>query len=161
MSWNLNNFLSFENKSQNIDNVANKKSLNFTVLTNAGGPGIILTDLLSHNGFNLDKLSDKTLSKLNNSEVLKNKGCSFANPIDIVGDAKVDRYKESLEIILNDQGIKNVIIILTPQSSTEIKETAELIINLKSKFKSKLIIPLLQVAFISSKLEMNFIKIEL
>ncbi|QQR93285.1 acetate--CoA ligase family protein [bacterium] len=142
LSWNLNNFLSFENKSQNIDNVANKKSLNFTVLTNAGGPGIILTDLLSHNGFNLDKLSDKTLSKLNNSEVLKNKGCSFANPIDIVGDAKVDRYKESLEIILNDQGIKNVIIILTPQSSTEIKETAELIINLKSKFKSKLIIPL-------------------
>ncbi len=137
LSWNL-------DSAVNIASMQVEESLldNFTIVTNAGGPGIILTDLLSNNGFSLNKLNYQTLEKLNNSEILKNKGCSYTNPIDVVGDAKVDRYKEVLEIILNDTKVQNVVIILTPQSSTEIKETAELIINLKSKYKNKLIIPL-------------------
>jgi len=49
------------------------------------------------------------------------------NPIDIIGDARDDRYKNSMEVILEDPDIDSILTILTPQAMSNVKEIAECI----------------------------------
>jgi acetyltransferase len=49
---------------------------------------------------------------------------SAANPVDVLGDARSDRYKFVFEIIINDPNVDGILVLLTPQAMTEIDETA-------------------------------------
>ena len=101
------------------------------IVTNGGGAGVVSTDLCEENNILLEKPSDKII------ELLKKElppMCSFANPIDILGDAKADRYEKTLKIILESGEYKNLFIILTPQLGTQAKETAEVIVKLYKEY---------------------------
>jgi len=101
------------------------------IMTNGGGAGVVSTDLCEENNILLEKPSDKII------ELLKKElppMCSFANPIDILGDAKADRYEKTLKIILESGEYKNLFIILTPQLGTQAKETAEVIVKLYKEY---------------------------
>ena len=101
------------------------------IMTNGGGAGVVSTDLCEENKILLEKPSDKII------ELLKKElppMCSFANPIDILGDAKADRYEKTLKIILESGEYKNLFIILTPQLGTQAKETAEVIVKLYKEY---------------------------
>jgi len=50
---------------------------------------------------------------------------SVANPIDVLGDAYADRYALAIEAALKDPNVGSVLVVLTPQSMTQIPETAE------------------------------------
>ena len=92
------------------------------VITNAGGPGILVTDLLPKYNLELAELSAATTTKLQS----KLPPCSNThNPIDVLGDAKADRYVLALETVLKDKNVDSIIVVLTPQKMTEIRETAE------------------------------------
>lgn len=111
---------------------------NFTILTNAGGPGVVLTDLMSENSLSLTKLSVETLVNL------KEKIPMFAgtNPIDIVGDADYDRFENALEILTTAREVNILIFVVTPQSSTPLSRLGKLIIDTQKK-THKLILPIL------------------
>src|SRR5919109_638407 len=98
------------------------KGPHLTILTNAGGPGVIATDALIMNGGELTEISDETMKKLN--EILPPQW-SHNNPIDILGDASPERYAKSLEIAAQDQNADGLLVILTPQAMTDPTETAE------------------------------------
>ena len=101
------------------------------IVTNGGGAGVVSTDLCEENNILLEKPSDKII------ELLKKElppMCSLANPIDILGDAKADRYEKTLKIILESGEYKNLFIILTPQLGTQAKETAEVIVKLYKEY---------------------------
>ena len=101
------------------------------IMTNGGGAGVVSTDLCEENNILLEKPSDKII------ELLKKElppMCSLANPIDILGDAKADRYEKTLKIILESGEYKNLFIILTPQLGTQAKETAEVIVKLYKEY---------------------------
>lgn len=100
------------------------------ILTNAGGPGILLTDTLADNGLQLAKLSDATQAKLKKALP---PASNIYNPVDVLGDALADRYGAAFEILLQDKNIDSIIVALTPQRSTQIKETAEIIGRLRKK----------------------------
>ncbi|MFA5047649.1 MAG: acetate--CoA ligase family protein [Patescibacteria group bacterium] len=100
------------------------------ILTNAGGPGILLTDWLPTYGLQLAKLSATTQAKL--QKVLP-PASSTHNPVDVLGDALADRYGTAFEIIMNDPGVDSIIVALTPQRMTQIKETADIIGRLKKQ----------------------------
>jgi acetyltransferase len=102
------------------------------VITNAGGPGVLATDTLVSSGLELASLSDKTKDALKNSLP---PAANTHNPIDVLGDAKADRYQVALETVLLDDGVDAAIVILTPQTTTEFLETAEAIIAAKSHAK--------------------------
>jgi len=96
---------------------------NVLIVTNAGGPGTILTDLVSSKT-TLFEMNDELKEKLN--KVLPSTW-SHNNPIDIIGDATADRYKNTLEII---KDLSNLIyVIITPQFMTDalriVKEIAK------------------------------------
>lgn len=102
------------------------------VLTNAGGVGVLTSDLCEENGLDLAKPSDITTKKLQG--VLPSEA-AFGNPIDVIGDAKADRYENALRIICESGEYKNVLVLLTPQMVTDPKGTAEALVRLSKEFK--------------------------
>jgi len=98
------------------------KGSRLTILTNAGGPGVIATDALLMNGGQLTELSPQTMEEFN--QILPSVW-SKNNPVDIIGDASPERYAKALEIAANDPNSDGLLVILTPQSMTDPTKTAE------------------------------------
>jgi acetyltransferase len=103
------------------------KGPNLAIITNAGGPGVMATDSLIGQGGKLAKLSQKTLDTLNG--VLPT-FWSHGNPIDVLGDARSERYKAAVECCLNDDNIDGILIIFTQQAVSESVEIAKNIVEL-------------------------------
>lgn len=98
------------------------KGSRLTILTNAGGPGVLTTDTLILEGGTLAQLSGETLETLN--QILPPQW-SQSNPIDILGDADPERYAKALEIAAKDPNSDGLLVILTPQATTNPTQTAE------------------------------------
>lgn len=98
------------------------KGPRLTILTNAGGPGVLATDALITGGGELAPISPETMAKLN--ELLP-APWSHGNPIDILGDADAERYARSLQIAANDPNSDGLLVILTPQAMTAPTQTAQ------------------------------------
>ena len=92
-----------------------------SIVTNAGGPGVIATDALITGGGELSNLTPETMERLNG--VLP-AVWSHNNPIDIIGDAPPDRYAKALEIAAADPDTDGLLVILTPQAMTDPTATA-------------------------------------
>jgi acetyltransferase len=93
-----------------------------TILTNAGGPGVLATDALLESGGELTPLSDATIAALNQ---LLPEHWSHGNPIDILGDADPQRYARAIEIAAADPDSDGILVILTPQAMTDPTQIAE------------------------------------
>ncbi|MGH1395097.1 MAG: bifunctional acetate--CoA ligase family protein/GNAT family N-acetyltransferase [Trichormus sp.] len=93
-----------------------------TILTNAGGPGVLATDALIEAGGELATISPEVITALN--EILP-KHWSHSNPIDILGDADPQRYTQALEIAAKDPNSDGLLVILTPQAMTDPTQIAE------------------------------------
>lgn len=93
-----------------------------TILTNAGGPGVLATDALIASGGELAPLSQATLVAL---DAVLPPSWSRHNPIDILGDAGPERYAKALEAAAHDPDSDGLLVILTPQDMTDPTRTAE------------------------------------
>ena len=102
------------------------------VLTNAGGVGVLTSDLCEDAGLDLARPSDKTIEAL---KAVLTPEASLGNPIDVVGDAKADRYENALRVLCESGEYKNILVLLTPQRVTDPTGTAEAIIKLAPQYK--------------------------
>jgi len=93
-----------------------------TILTNAGGPGVLATDALIDGGGELTPLSPEAMDAFD--EILPS-AWSHSNPVDILGDADPERYAKSLEVAAEDENSDGLLVVLTPQAMTEPTKTAE------------------------------------
>lgn len=100
------------------------------VITNAGGPGVLATDAFKDKNIKLADIADET--KINLRKFLPEES-SVENPIDVLGDAKEDRYKKVLATLRRDMSIGSFISILTPQDQTPVNKIASKIIQFKNK----------------------------
>jgi acetyltransferase len=98
------------------------KGPRLTILTNAGGPGVLATDALIGGGGRLSELAPHTLDSL---DQLLPAHWSHGNPVDILGDADPERYTQALEIAAQDPNSDGLLVILTPQAMTDPTLTAE------------------------------------
>jgi acetyltransferase len=98
------------------------KGPRLTIITNAGGPGVLATDYLIATGGQLATLSKETITALD--RVLPSYW-SHGNPVDILGDAGPERYTQALEIAAHDPNTDGLLVILTPQAMTDPTQTAE------------------------------------
>jgi acetate---CoA ligase (ADP-forming) len=106
------------------------RSNRIAIITNAGGPGIMATDVTVQTGLRLAKFEAAT------SDALRRQlpsAASIGNPVDVIGDARMDRYQAALQAVLRDDNVDGVVFILTPQSMTEIEATAGVIPDLARK----------------------------
>jgi acetyltransferase len=93
-----------------------------TIVTNAGGPGVLAADALIMGGGELAELTPATLQAYNG--VLPSTW-SHNNPVDIIGDASPERYAKALQIAANDPNSDGILVILTPQAMTDPTQIAE------------------------------------
>jgi acetyltransferase len=93
-----------------------------TILTNAGGPGVLATDALLESRGELTLLTDPSMQSLHQ---LLPPNWSRGNPIDILGDADADRYAKALEIAAKDPNSDGLLAILAPQAMTDPDQVAQ------------------------------------
>jgi acetyltransferase len=91
------------------------------IVTNAGGPSVLATDMLITSGAQLADLSPQTTSALN--QILP-AAWSHQNPVDVLGDADANRYAKTVEAVAKDPGNDGLLVILTPQAMTDSTGTA-------------------------------------
>ncbi|MGI5897578.1 MAG: acetate--CoA ligase family protein [Candidatus Dojkabacteria bacterium] len=103
------------------------KGNNVAIVSNAGGPGIIAVDQAEKENINIIDFGEKTKQKL--MKELPEES-NLSNPIDVLGDAKSDRYAYAINTVLEDINVDAVVVILTPQLVTDIEGTAEVITNI-------------------------------
>ncbi len=114
------------------------------ILTNAGGAGVLTTDLSEEFHLNLAEFSDETSKKLKENLPAE---ANIKNPVDIIGDAHADRYETALNILIEDENINEILVLLTPQRTTEIEETAKIIGKISKKTSKPIV-----ASFIGGKL---------
>jgi acetyltransferase len=91
------------------------------VITNAGGPGVMAADELMTRGGQLAELSQATLQAL---DAALPPFWSRANPIDLLGDATVERYRLAVKACLDDPGVQGLLVLMSPQAMTDPTATA-------------------------------------
>jgi acetyltransferase len=101
------------------------------VITNAGGPGIMASDAIEHAGLRLAALTQETKQAL---QARLPAAASVANPVDVLGDALADRYAMAIETVLADPNVGALLVVLTPQTMTQIPETAEALGRLSKQY---------------------------
>ena len=100
------------------------------IVTNAGGPGIVATDMTMFSGLELAKFKDETVETL--ASHLPSTA-NLHNPVDVIGDATTERYENALGAVIRDEGVDGALVILTPQSMTDVLGTAEAIARIARK----------------------------
>jgi len=93
-----------------------------TVITNAGGPAVLATDMLITSGGQLSELSAESLAAYN---AILPPAWSHNNPVDIIGDASPALYAKAVDIAAKDPKTDGLLVILTPQAMTDATATAE------------------------------------
>jgi len=104
--------------------LARAKPLNgdrLAILTNGGGPGVMATDALIAGGGRLARISDGSMQELD--RVLP-AAWSHGNPVDIIGDAPVERYIGALKVLLDDPGSDALLFIHSPTAIVASEEIA-------------------------------------
>ncbi|MCF2970673.1 bifunctional acetate--CoA ligase family protein/GNAT family N-acetyltransferase [Synechococcus sp. Nb3U1] len=102
------------------------KGSQLSIITNAGGPGVLATDALIRAGGALTPLGSTTVAQL---DQLLPPHWSHGNPIDILGDAEPKRFAQALDIVLRDRESDGCLVILTPQAMTDPTRTAEQVVQ--------------------------------
>lgn len=97
------------------------------IVTNAGGPGIVATDMTVVSGLSLAKFSEHTIEAL---QTYLPATANVNNPVDVIGDAAQDRYENALTTVIKDEGVDGAIVILTPQSMTNAMGTAQAVVRI-------------------------------
>ena len=106
------------------------RSNGIAIVTNAGGPGIVATDMTEAAGLKLAKLGDETVKALQSHLPAT---ANIHNPIDVIGDASMDRYEMALDAVIKDENVDGAMVILTPQSMTDVTGTAEAVVKIAER----------------------------
>ena len=95
---------------------------NLCIVTNAGGPGIIAADAVERSLVKMASLTPATVERL---RVALPPTAALYNPVDVIGDAKEDRYRAALDAVAADPGVDGVLALSTPQAMTDYDKFAE------------------------------------
>jgi acetyl coenzyme A synthetase (ADP forming)-like protein len=100
------------------------------IITNAGGPGVLTTDAAVKAGIQMAKFEEETTLTLKRSLPST---ANIKNPVDVIGDARADRYVAAISAVFKDKNVDGVFVILTPQSMTDINTIAKEIAGVAAK----------------------------
>ncbi|HDZ86259.1 MAG TPA: CoA-binding protein, partial [Actinobacteria bacterium] len=106
------------------------------IVTNAGGPAILASDFAAKAVLRIESLSGSTI---NNLAKFLPSAANLYNPVDLLGDAKADRYEKALKIVFSDENVDSVLVILTPQAMTEIDKTAQIVAKAAKNSKKPIV----------------------
>ncbi len=106
-----------------------------TILTNGGGAGVMAADAAEHAGIELAALEPATLQAL---DAVLPGNWSHGNPVDIIGDAPVQRYVQALEALNRSGGNAAILFIHAPTAIVSSTKIAQALVPLASKQQPRL-----------------------
>jgi len=115
------------------------------VVTNAGGPGILLADACEARGLQLPELASPTVAAL---RTLLPPQAGLSNPVDMVASATAEQYARAIELVGTDPHVDALVVIYVPPLVTDPEEIARAIARGAGMVPAQR--PILSV-FISSK----------
>ena len=92
------------------------------IVTNGGGAGVLAADALSLGQGRLAELSGATLEMLDDCLPAN---WSRGNPVDIVGDAPIERYRDALRVLLAAPEVDGVLFMHAPTAIVPAAQIAE------------------------------------
>lgn len=104
------------------------------VITNSGGPGIVATDNIEEKKLKMARFSRETIEALRNYLPAES---NIYNPVDVLGDAKADRYHFALKSVLADPGVDSAVVLVCPAGVTEPAETARAMAQMRKDYPDK------------------------
>ena len=93
-----------------------------SIVTNAGGPGVLATDALMATGGELTVLSPETLHELDG---FLSSHWSRSNPVDVLADADAERFVKAVDIVSKDRGSDGLLAIIAPQGLADPTKAAQ------------------------------------
>jgi acetyltransferase len=102
---------------------------NVMIVTNAGGPAVVLTDEIASAGIPLHTHSPRTGASLKESLP----GLKIGNPLDLLGDATPNSFKYALNTLYADSEIDVVAVIITKQAVTDLEAISAVLSRKKGK----------------------------
>jgi acetyltransferase len=98
------------------------KGRNIAIITNAGGLGILAADACYYAGLTIASFEEKTVERLR--EKLP-PAANFYDPVDVLGDASPDLYEYALDVVQDDANVDGILLLVSPQSTTDVPGIAE------------------------------------
>jgi acyl-CoA synthetase (NDP forming) len=106
---------------------------NVAIVSNVGGPAILAADAVVKDNLKLAALSDKTKGKIESLYP----GVDAANPIDLIADARAERYQKVLNLVLSDKNVDGVLAINMLKSCFFEPADAKVIRKTAAKYPNK------------------------
>ena len=116
-------FLAAETLSRWRDN----RTEQLLVLTNGGGAGVMAADAAARVGVELAVLAPATLARL---DAVLPAHWSHGNPVDIIGDAPVERYVQTLQALEGDPAADAVLFVHAPTAIVPSADIARALVPL-------------------------------
>jgi acetyltransferase len=108
---------------------------NVVVVSNVGGPAILAADALVREGLQLTHLSEETKIRITD----RYPTVDIINPIDMIADARAERFKFILEQVLADENVDGVMVINMLKSCFFTPEDAEVLPEVSIKFDKPIV----------------------
>jgi acyl-CoA synthetase (NDP forming) len=109
---------------------------NVAIVSNVGGPAILAADAVAKNGLKLARLSETTKKRIET----RYHGIDATNPIDIIADARTERYATVLHNVLSDPHVDGALVINMLKSTFFEPEDALVIVNAAKEYHHKPIV---------------------
>jgi acetyltransferase len=100
------------------------------VVTNGGGPGVLATDAIGESRLTVAEFDEDLRAEL--AELLPEEA-DPTNPLDIIGDADLDRFRQALDIVLGAETVGGAVVLSIPTALFEFDELAEAIGDLQER----------------------------
>jgi len=94
------------------------------IVTNAGGPAIIASDSIENSSLRMARFEKETIEALQKSLPPT---AAVYNPVDLIGDAREDRYSAALEAVLTDDNVDGAFVLFAPTAMSSPEKIARVV----------------------------------
>jgi acetyl coenzyme A synthetase (ADP forming)-like protein len=110
------------------------------VVTNSGGPGILVTDALETHALEVVELQRKTVRRL---APLFAAEAAIGNPLDMIATVSAAGYRRGLEAVLGDANVDAAIAVFVPPLGVRQEDVAEAIVRAAATHPAKPVLAVL------------------
>lgn len=112
----------------------NLRGRRIIILTNAGGAGIITSDLIEKKSAGELEVSEIPPEVAKELKLILPPESSVSNPVDVLGDADSKRFRDVLDIFKKNRVCETIIVVVTPQAMTDIENISSVLAEYTSAF---------------------------
>ncbi len=100
------------------------------IVTNGGGPGVLAADAVEDSRLTLAEVDRPLATTLRERLPAR---VEPTNPLDLIGDADVDRYREALDAVLGSTAVGGAVVISVPTTLFDVTDLVDVIDSVRAR----------------------------